>query len=98
VTEKDSSKDNGRLGAHVVGLGANGVPELDGFPGQRWNRGDRTGGGPHPGRHSLAEEEDEAEATAGGMTQHIVSQLLVTNRPILAGSGLGQRFGHCGFF
>jgi hypothetical protein len=46
----------------------------------------------------LAEKQDEAEATAGSLTQHIVSQLLVTNHPILSGSRLGQRFAHCGFF
>jgi hypothetical protein len=46
----------------------------------------------------LAKEEDEAEATADGLTHHIVSQLLVTNHPILPGSGLGQRFVHRGFF
>jgi hypothetical protein len=46
----------------------------------------------------LAEKQDETEATAVGLTQHIVSQLLVTDRPILSGCGLGQRFVHCGFF
>jgi hypothetical protein len=46
----------------------------------------------------LAQKEDEAEATAGSLTQHIVSQLLVTNHPILPGSGLGQRFVHRVFF
>jgi hypothetical protein len=46
----------------------------------------------------LAEKKEEAEATAGGRTQHIVSQLLVASHAILPGRGLGQCFVHRGFF
>jgi hypothetical protein len=46
----------------------------------------------------LAEKQDETEATAVGLTQHIVSQLLVTDHPILSGYGLWQRFVHRSFF
>ena len=41
MTEKDSRQNNGRLGAHVVGQGVNGVPGLEGFPGRLWNGDDR---------------------------------------------------------
>jgi hypothetical protein len=98
VAEQDSRQDDGRLGAHIAGQWAKGVQRLYEFPDWLWNRGERTCGGPHPGGHSLAEEQDETEAAAGGMTQYIVSQLLVTNYPILAGGGLGQRGVHRGFF
>lgn len=89
MTEKDSRQDHGRLGAHVAGQGAYGVPGLDGLPSRRWNAGDRTGGGPHPGSHSLAEEQDKTEAATDRITQHIISQLLVTSYPIPADNGLG---------
>jgi hypothetical protein len=36
----------------------------------------------------LTEEQDDAETAADGLTQHVASQLLVTNRPILGGDRL----------
>jgi len=98
MTEKDSRQDYGRLGAHVAGQGAYVVPGLDGFLSRRWNAGNRTEGGPHPGGHSLAEEQDKTEAATDRITQDIVSQLLVTSYPVPVGNGLGQRLIHCGFF
>jgi len=71
--EKNPRQDYGCLGAHVAGQGANGVKRLYRFSGWRWSRSHGTSGGPHPGSHSLAEEEDEAEATAGALTQSVFS-------------------------
>ncbi len=85
MMKKNSRQDNGCLGAHVAGQAANGVQGLYRFFGRRWNRSQRTCGGPYPAGHSLTEEEDEAEATAGKLTQHVLSQLLVTSHPILRG-------------
>ena len=63
-----------------------------------WSRSHRTCTGPHPGGQSLAQKNDEAEAAAGGLTQYVRSQLLVTSHPIFPGCGLRQHFVHRGFF
>ena len=96
MMQKNPSQDHGRSGAHVAGQGASSVPGPCRSFDRRRNRMERTG--PHPGGHSLAEEEHEAETAAGGLTQHVLSQLLITSHPILRDCGLGQRFVHRSFF
>ncbi len=85
--EKNSRQDNGSLGAHIAGQVANGVPVLDRISGRCWKR--EICAGPHPGDDSLAEQDDKSEAAAGGLPEHVFSQLFVTSHPIFSGHGLG---------
>lgn len=96
--KKNSRQDDGGLSAHVAGQRGHGFPGLYGFCRRRWHRIERISAIPHPGAHSLAQEEDEPEATADSITQHIVAQLLVPSDPIFRGRGLRQGVLHCGFF
>lgn len=94
--EKNACQDHGGLTAHIAGQGANDIPVPDRFSGRYWNRD--SSAGPHPCHHSLAQQDDETEAAAGGLTEHFLSQLFVTSFPVFSGQGLGERFVYCGFF
>jgi len=96
--KKNSRQDDGGLRAHVAGQRGHGFPGRYRFWRRRWHSIERISATPHPGAHSLAEQEDEPEATADSITQHIVAQLLVSSDPIFRGRGQRQGFIHCGFF
>ena len=92
--EKNSRQDRGYLKAQVAGQGVHGVQGLYRF---RWrNRGHRAC--LHPGSHSLAEKDNETQVATCALRQHVLSQLLISSHPILAGHSLGQRGLYRGFF
>jgi len=96
MMKENSRQDHGGLGTHVAGQGILGFEKRCGF---RCRSGSgRTGAGPHPSDHSLAQKNNQTETATGGLAQHVLSQLLVVSDPIRPDCELRQRFVQRSFF